>query len=126
MAGLKVDILEKLGGVFEVMLTGPLDSETQYHFDYFLEEISIPSTKAIILDMGGVNYISSMGISSIFGLRKRAQDNNFMLLMVNLQPKVKKILDTVQALPPEAIFNSTKELIDSLPTLLKNVEKINE
>src|SRR3989338_578375 len=108
------------------MLTGPLDSETQYHFDYFLEEILISSTKAIILDMGGVNYISSMGISSIIGLRKEAQRIDFKLMMVNLQPKVKKILDTVQAMPPEAIFNNTKELIESLPTLLKNVEKINE
>ena len=124
MAGLKVDILEKLGGIFEVKLTGPLDSETYYHFDYFLEEISISSTKAIVLDMEGVDYISSMGISSIFGLRKKAQENHFKLLMANLQPKVKKILDTVQALPPEAVFNSTKELIDSLPALLKNDEKI--
>ena len=123
MAGLKVDILEKLGGVFEVMLTGPLDSETQYHFDYFLEEISIPSTKAIILDMGGVNYISSMGISSIFGVRKKARENNFKLMMVNLQPKVKEILDTVRAMPTEAIFNSIKELEESLQTRPKNGEE---
>ena len=123
VAGLKVDILEKLGGVFAVMLTGPLDSETYQHFDYSLEEILIPSTRAIILDMRGVNYISSMGISSIFGLRKKARDNNFELMMVNLQPKVKKILDTVQAMPPEAIFNSIEELIESLPKKMKKIKK---
>ena len=123
MAGLKVDILEKSCGFFTVMLTGPLDTETHQHFDYWLEKILISSTKAIILDMKGVDYISSMGISSIFGVRKKARENNFKLMMVNLQPKVKEILDTVRAMPPEAIFNSIKELEESLQTRPKNGEE---
>ena len=123
MAGLKVDIVKKLDGVFEVMLTGPLDSETHQHFDYFLEEFTIPSTRAIILNMEGVHYISSMGISSICSLRQKSQDYKFILLMVNLQPKVKEIVDATKAMPPKAIYNSVKELVEALHTLLKNVKK---
>lgn len=123
MAGIKVDIVEKLSGIFEVTITGPLDSETHQHFDFCLEDILIPSTRAIVLHMEGVDYISSMGISSIFGLRKKAQDNDFELLMVNLQPKVKKILDTVQAMPPKAIFSDIKELVKFLQKFPKNNEE---
>jgi len=119
MAGLSVKIIEKASGIFSVTITGPLDTETSPQFDYHLEKILIPSTRAIALDMQGVDYISSMGIGAIFRMRKIAQENDFKITMVNLQPQIRKILDTVQAMPQEAIFSSIEELEEYLTVLQK-------
>jgi len=123
MAGIKVDILEKSAGVFVVTLAGPLDAETHQHFDYLLEKLLVSSTRAIALDMEGVDYISSMGISSLFNLRKAGQANDFELTMANLQPRIKKVLETVRAIPQEAVFDSAEELEKYLQALQKTPEK---
>jgi len=125
MAGLNVKILETSSGIFTVMITGPLDTETSAQFDYHLEKILISSTRAVALDMHGVNYISSMGVGSIFNLRKKAQEHNFAVTMVNLQPQIKKILDTVQAMPQEAIFSSIEELDEYLASLQEKSKEDN-
>ena len=110
MALLNVDITEQSSGVFTVKLNGSLDTETYHHFEHSVEKFLTFSTRAIVLDMLNVNYISSMGIGSLFKCRKIAQERDFDIRMVNLQPQIKKVLDTVQAMPPEAIFSSIEEL----------------
>ena len=114
MAALDIKIREKSTGVFTVVLTGPIDSATHPFFDEGINKILNTATHAIALDMKGVNYVSSMGIGSIFKVRKFAKENNVHLVIVNLQPQVKKVFDTVQAMPPEAIFSSIAELDEYL------------
>lgn len=104
----QVEINKKEEGVFTVGLWGPLDTTTYTLFEKDLEPILVPSTKAIILNMHGVNYISSLGIGSIFKVRKFLKDNNGTLLLTDLQPQIQRVFETVKALP-EAIFTSIEE-----------------
>lgn len=114
MAGISVKINEQPTSVYTVILAGPLDSGSHELFIYSLEEILRSTTKAIVLDMKGVDYVSSMGINAIFNVRKAAQANGFELRMVHLQPQVKKVLDAVKAMPSEAVFKNEKELEEYL------------
>jgi anti-sigma B factor antagonist len=107
---LNIKINEKSTGVFIVELAGPLDTYTHELFNYKMETILLPSTKVIVLDMAGVDYISSMGIGSIFKIRKFAKDSNMEFAIVNLQPQVERVFNTVQAMPKEAIFSSLSEI----------------
>jgi anti-sigma B factor antagonist len=110
MKVLHVKINEKSTGVFMVDLSGPIDTYTHELFNHQIEAILVPSTKAIALNMAGVDYVSSMGIGSIFKIRQFAKTNTTTFAIVNLQPQVKKVFDTVQAMPKEAVFSNIAEL----------------
>jgi anti-sigma B factor antagonist len=120
MKPLHIKINEKSTGVFLVDLAGPLDTYTHETFDYQMEAVLLPSTRALALDMAGVDYVSSMGIGSIFKIRKFAKDHKVEFAIVNLQSQVKKVFDTVQAMPQEAIFSSIGELDAYLDQIQKD------
>ena len=115
---LKVVINKKEAGIFQVTLFGPLDTLTYSVMEKEIEYILGPTTKAIILNMEGVNYISSMGIGSVFKLAKTLKSYKGALLITNLQPQIKKVFDTVKALP-EAIFSSVEEADEYLNEIQK-------
>jgi anti-anti-sigma factor len=119
MNALKVNIKETQQGCFLVMLDGPMDTYTHQQFDFYMERILQSTTKSIILDMSKVNYISSMGVGSLFKIRKFAKQHQVALYLVSLQDNVKKVLETVQAMPPEGIFKSIKEMDEYLDSLQK-------
>ena len=70
---LKVKVSEKEGGVFTISFFGPLDTATYTVFEKCMAPVLVKTTKVIILNMEGVDYISSMGIGSIFKVRKFAK-----------------------------------------------------
>jgi anti-anti-sigma factor len=105
---LKVNIARKEPGIFIVSLTGPLDAETHLYFESQIEPIMLPATKVIILNMEGVNYISSLGIGTVFELTNRLKKNNGDLLFTNMQPQIQKVFDIVKA-SPDSIFKSLEE-----------------
>src|SRR5437867_8606290 len=115
---LKVAVNEKEPGVFTVTLWGPLDTTTYESFEKEIQPVLVPTTKAILLNMEGVNYISSLGIGSIFKLFNSLKALKGALLLTNLQPQIKKVFDTVKAMP-EALFTSIQEADDYLNDLQK-------
>ena len=123
MKFLNIKFNEKSTGVFLIELVGPLDTYTHAIFDFRMESILLPSTKALILDMGGVDYVSSMGIGSIFKIRKFAKENKIEIAIVNIQPQVKKVFDTVQAIPQEAVFESLNEIDAYLNQIQKDKKR---
>ena len=116
---LKVTIKEQKQGSFVATLEGPIDTYTHEQFNYYLERILKPSTKSIILDMNKVDYISSMGIGSLFKIRKFAKQHKAQFLIIGLQPQVKKVLDMVQAMPAESLFKDIKEMDEYLDAIQK-------
>lgn len=119
----KIDIKEP--GIFLVSPYGPLDTTTYLTLEEQVEPLLISSTKVIILNMEGVNYISSMGIGTLFKIKKSMMENGGSLVVTNLQPQIKKVLDTVKAMP-EAIFTSYEEVDEYLTELQKKfLEKDN-
>ena len=123
METLQIKIVKKSDFVFLVELYGPMDSYTVPQFEERMAPIMQPGTKAIILEMKGVKYMSSMGIGAIFKLRQFADTNRARFAMVNLQPPVQKVMETVDALPQEAVFKSLKELDEYLDQLQKKTKE---
>ena len=108
-------------GIFSVSLFGPLDSVTYVKFERELAALLVPTTKAIILNMEGVDYVSSLGVGAIFNVRNFMIKNSGSLLMISLQPQIKKVLETVKALP-EGVFTSIEEADDYLNEIQRKVK----
>ena len=115
---LKIVIIDREPGVYKVSLYGPLETATYVEFEEEVMPLLKRGTKAIILNMEGVNYISSIGLGSIFKITNLMHAQNGTLLLINLQPQIKKVFDTVKALP-ENIFASLDEADEYLNAIQK-------
>jgi anti-sigma B factor antagonist len=108
---LNVKWVEKQPGVFVVSPFGSLDTTShavlEQRMDYLIAD---NSATVITLDMAGVEYISSMGIRAILKAKKELDRRGGSLLMVNLQPQIKKVFEIINALPSMQIFSSIEEL----------------
>jgi anti-anti-sigma factor len=69
-----------------------------------------PRFDNFVLDLAGLEYISSAGLRSVFKARKQALAQGHRLLVVGAQPQVQKVFDIVKAVPLSEIFTSNEEL----------------
>ncbi len=114
-----VSIKQRDPGVFAVTVSGSLDTTTYEQFEREVNLVLVKKPKVVLLDLGGVNYVSSMGIGSVFKITNAIKANKGTLILTNLQPKIQKVFDIVKALPG-AIFKSIEEADAYLDQIQKN------
>ena len=107
---LEVHISDRNLATKYVALSGRLDTITSPGFDERLGPVLASSTKVLVLDLGGLTYISSAGLRSVFKARKAMDARQGSVLLVNVQPSVQKVFDIVKALPSQSVFKSISEL----------------
>ena len=90
-------------------LRGRLDTHTYEDLDEALAPLLTRRLHSLVLDLSGLDYISSAGIRSIFKARKTLAPHGGKVLLVNPQPQIQKVLDMVKAVPLNEIFSSTAE-----------------
>lgn len=119
---LTVTSMEKQPGVFVVSPSGSLDTNThavlERKIDFLARE---GAAKVITLDMGGVDYISSMGVRVVLKTKKELSRRGGALVMMNLQPQIKRVFEIINALPTLQIFSSVQELDDYLTEMQRQV-----
>jgi len=121
---LKVTVAKKSDGVFIVSPVGPIDSDTYDILQESVDAILQSPPKAVIFDMQGVNYMSSMGIKVILKTKERVEKHHGTMLLINLQPQIAKIFDIVKAIPAQNIFASMEEMDRYLANIQrKEIEK---
>jgi anti-anti-sigma factor len=121
---LRINIVKKPNYVYLVELKGSIDTETHQQFEDELAEIIDEKTKAVIVDMAGVDYISSIGIKSLLVTRKALEKVQAEFSMVNLQSQIKKVLDAMKILPMIDIFDDMPEADQYIDQIIK--EEINK
>lgn len=99
----------KQPGIYVVRLTGSIDSDTYLDLEANLNPIISQPPRALIIDMEGVKFISSMGLNVLFKTRSIMHKAGGLLMIVNLQPHVKKVFEIVQAMADLSIFASMEE-----------------
>lgn len=116
---LNVSAVEKELGVFVVTPVGRVDTITAPVLERAIAGLLSRSPKFIIFDMGGVGYISSMGVREVFRTKKELAARGGRFAMVNIQPPVQRVFDIIAALPKEEIFESIEELDKYLSAMQK-------
>ncbi len=105
-----VNVDEKKPGVLIVSLAGSLDTNTYTQLDQEMVLLLQREPTLVVIDMEFLNYISSIGISSILKAKKELKKQGAELSLMNLQPQIRKVFDIINALPSQPIFSSTEEL----------------
>ncbi len=109
---LEIQTAPRSGTSQRVALFGRLDTHSYPQLDAELAPVldaGDPPVMSLVLDLAGLNYISSAGIRSIFKARKALTERNGKLLVVNPQPQIQKVFDVVKAVPMSDIFSSVAE-----------------
>ncbi len=119
---LRISAHEKQPGVMVVSPVGALDTHTYQMLDERLAAILESRPRLLVLDMEFVDYVSSIGVSTILKARKAAQKTGGRLTLMHLQPPVRKVFDIINALPSQPIFASAAELDAYLDHMQRNVE----
>ena len=121
---LDLRIIKKKEYAYMVELKGSLDTETHQQLKEELDEIINDQTKAVVLDMLHLDYISSAGISVVLGTKKILKHKNVHFAMVNLKPQIEKVFETMKILPMVNIFDDMPEADKYIDQIIKEeVEK---
>ncbi len=95
--------------VLILSLKGTLDTETFDQFKQKAIKCLISPTKAMVLDLQYLEYISSMGISAIVEIRKMIEDQGGSFMIVNVPKQIEAIFNIIKALPNLQLFKDMEE-----------------
>jgi anti-anti-sigma factor len=118
---LKVSVEDKGDRTYLVRPEGSIDTNTFMTLQTEVDTILQNSPKAIVFDMKDVNYVSSAGVGVVLLAEQTLNSNNGKVLMVNLQPQIKKVFDIVKALPTQQVFSSMEEMDRYLKEIQRKV-----
>ena len=106
---LLIDINHKTDELWEVSLTGSLDTDTAIQLEKELAQIFVPDSKKLLFNMSGLEYVSSAGIRIIAMASKKMKENSGTIAMTRLQPQIEKVFEIVKALPNFGVFKDEAE-----------------
>lgn len=106
---LSVEIKPTRKDACTIIAKGSIDEATYLDFQKKVQVVVNQNPKSVLLDMGDVKYISSVGLGAIFDLQKKLKAKGAQLVICNLRPHIRKAFEIVKAFPPKNIFASVKE-----------------
>ncbi len=118
---LKIRIRQTKPGVVTLSPIGPIDTETSLTLDKEICRVLVKAGKTLVLDMAGVDYITSVGIGIIAKTKASLKKINGDLAMINLQPQVKKVFEIMRLLPALNVFASKEELDEYLGKVQRRI-----
>lgn len=104
-----------------VYLDGRLNNDTVAALDAELNTIASSSATVVVLDLAGLEYISSIGLRSIFRIAKTMAAKSGKAILVNPRPQIQKVLEIVNATDLTAVFSSVQELDRYLDAMQRKV-----
>ncbi|MFH0807794.1 MAG: STAS domain-containing protein [Elusimicrobiota bacterium] len=119
--GLNISVNEREPGVYLIIPKGEINTETYSILEERLKE-AILKANALVIEMGQVSYISSMGLSAIFRIKLAIEERKGTIALVNMQPQVKQVFETMKILTPQ-MFASLQEADEYMDKFLDGVQK---
>jgi anti-anti-sigma factor len=118
---LKITVHEKTVGVFAVSPEGSIDTNTYIILEKRIDSLLQSEATVIVFDLSAVTFISSAGIGVILKAQKALKNRNGKVVLMNLQPQVKKVFEIINALPSLSVFASIEELDQYLDHVQRKV-----
>jgi len=107
---LTVNLHEKMTGVFTIYPEGSIDTNTYSILEKKVDQVLQSAATAIVFDMQAVEYMSSAGVRVILKAQKILKKKSGKVILMNLQPQIKKVFEIINALPSMQVFTSMDEL----------------
>jgi anti-anti-sigma factor len=107
----------------QITLTGKLNTDTAPAFDNEVKKALMDGSNMIVLDMAALELITSAGVGAVMKAQTTLMQKNGELMMINMQPQIKKVFEIVRLLPTLRVFESTQEMDHYLLTIQKRIQE---
>lgn len=91
-AGLAVSVVHGSGGL-RLVVSGEVDVVSAGRFREHLAAALDSAPAALTVDLGGVTFLDSTGLSALVYAHNRARDEGIDLTVADPQPQVRRLLD---------------------------------
>ena len=118
---LKIQTAQTEPGVVTVSPEGSVDTNTSSILESEIRRILTANVKTLILDMAGVDFVSSAGIGAVTKAKVTIKRRGGDLAMINVQPQVKKVFEIMHLGPVLNVFESTEELDEYLEKIQERI-----
>ncbi len=102
-----------MGEIAVVRVSGVIDSETVERFGESLEELFLGGCYNVVLDIEGLSYINTAGLSIIADAYKKCSQNKGALKILRAGEAIKELLDVVRFTKIIEIYESEEEAVGS-------------
>jgi anti-anti-sigma factor len=101
---------------WQINLAGRLDSNTSITLEEILQEALIDNKQyRLIVNLDGVEYISSSGLKALVSAWRTARDNGGDVLLTNLQARIQEIFDMIGFDMMFNIYDTPADALDADP-----------
>jgi anti-anti-sigma factor len=104
-----------------IALEGRLDTVSASELERQLEVLLDGRYDRLVLDLAGLEFISSAGIRVLVQARKCLGAQGGGVLMVNAQPQIMKVFEIIKALPGMIVFRSDAEMDQYLGAIQRRI-----
>lgn len=114
---------QKALGTYVISCTGRLDTETSPLLEKEVRRLVTQQPQLLALDLEHLEYISSAGVRILMIAHKAMKGIGGKVILLKVQPQIKKVLEIIQALPDQKIFKDMEELDAYLDRMQKKVRE---
>jgi anti-sigma B factor antagonist len=104
-------------------LAGRLDNDTAADLDRELDKVLEAPLKALVFDLGGLEYTTSAGLRAFLRAQKSMRQRQGKVLFLNLQAPVQKVFDIARAADLAVVFRDARELDEYLDAMQKKAQE---
>ncbi|MEI0476488.1 STAS domain-containing protein [Brachyspira pulli] len=105
--------IEDKGTVKVVSLVGKLDVNLSVSIEAELEQLVESGSHYLILELSGIEYLSSSGIRVFISIMRKIKDKNGRLVLACVPDIIKKILKTVELEDLFEVYDSVDDAVAS-------------
>ena len=118
---LAIEVYPPAHGNQYVLLGGRLATPSHAQLDEALAPMLAARPQALVLDLAHLDYISSAGVRSILKARTAPAPHEGRLPVLHPQEQIRKVIEIVQAVPMDEIFESTADADAYLDALQRRI-----
>lgn len=123
---LQIRTLSITATVVAVALEGSIDGATYRLFDEEVGRLLAGPHKTFVLDMEGVEQVTSAGIGVIMKAKAAARGKGGDVVMKNVRPQVKRVFEIMALVPALNVFENRAELDDYLTRIQQQIAEDQE
>ena len=120
---LKIIPTQKNTQTVSFTLSGQLDSETAPTLDQQIQKALVNGANVIVLDMADLKMITSAGVGVVMKTQTSLAKRGGELMMLNMQPQIKKVFEIVRLLPTLQVFDNTQEMDNYLIKIQQRIQE---
>lgn len=107
---LEVDVREQ-GDVRVVRISGSVGMNEAEQLRTALIEVAAGGVRAVVLDLGGMDFICSLGLGAMIAAHQRLRGRQGDLRLANPQPAIREVLEATRLTKLFAIYASVEEAV---------------